>query len=341
MQLRLFCLGYGNVGQALARLLAAKADTLDRRYGLALRYTGIYTRSTGFVGMPEGVSAAQVLEMGWPPRTPPPGNRTQPQRDEALFFIRQTPADVVIELTPLNPHSGQPALNHIRAALEAGKSVVTANKGPIAYASRELRALAAEKGVALRFESTVMDGTPLFGMVESCLPATAVVGFRGVLNSTSNYVLSRMAAGETLEEALAGAQRLGIAEADPSYDLDGWDASVKAAVLANVLMDADLRPADVRREGLGAEAMRRAHAALLPGQTLEQMAEAERERDAIVARVRLEALPPSAVFAQLSGMETGLLLRTDTMGDLTLIEGEGGPEQTASGVLADLVNLAR
>jgi homoserine dehydrogenase len=341
MQLRLFCLGFGNVGQALASLLATKADVLYRRYGLLVRYTGIYTRSTGFVGMSEGASPAQVVAMGWPPRTAPDSNRRQSPRDEVVFSIRECPADVVIELTPLDPYSGQPALDHIRTALAAGRSVVTANKGPIAYAYRELRALAAAKGVALRFESTVMDGTPLFGMVESCLPATEVLGCRGALNSTSNYVLSRMAAGEALEQALGGAQRLGIAEADPSYDLDGWDASVKAAVLANVLMDADLRPEDVRREGLGAEAMRQAHAALVPGQTLKQVVEATRENGVIVVRVRLAALPPAAVFAQLSGMETGLLLRTDTMGDLTFVEGEGGPEQTALGVLADLVAIAR
>ena len=109
-----------------------------------------------------------------------------------------------------------------------------------------------------------------------------------------------MAQGETLEEAVADAQPLGIAEADPSNDLEGWDASVKATVLANVLMGADLRPADVRREGLGAEAMRRAQAALLPGQTLKQVAEAERDGDAITARVRLVALPPRATSWRIS-----------------------------------------
>jgi len=250
---------------------------------------------------------------------------------------------VVLELTPLNPHSGQPATDHIRAALAAGKHVVTANKGPIAYAYRELRALAREHGVALRFESIVMDGTPLFGMAEACLPATTIHSFRGLLNSTSNYVLGRMAAGETLEQALAGAQRLGIAEADPSNDLEGWDGAVKATVLANVLMGADIRPSDVDRAGLGAEAMRAAQAALAPGETLKQLVVAGRSDSsgATRASVRLAALPPSDVFARLSGSETALMLRTDTMQDLTLIEGEGGPGQTAFGLVADLVAIAR
>jgi homoserine dehydrogenase len=338
MELRLLSLGYGNVGRALVRMLAEKANVLRERYDLTFAYSGIYTRSAGGVTLPD-VSPADLDAAGWP-YTREGGNRPSPIT--AVFeFIRVTPADVMLELTSLNPHSGQPAIDHIRAALESDKSVVTANKGPIAYAYRELRALAAERGLALRFESTVMDGTPIFDMAQYCLPATRVLGFRGPLNSTSNYVLSRMAAGETLEQAVAEAQKLGVAESDPSYDLDGWDASVKATVLANVLMNADLRPADIQREGLGAEAMKAAQAMLQPGQTLKQLAETEEQNGQVVARVRLAALPSSDVFAQLSGMETGLLLRTDTMGDLTLIEGEGGPGQTAFGVLADLVSVAR
>jgi homoserine dehydrogenase len=339
MHIRLLSLGYGNVGRTLVRMLAEKADTLRERYDLTFSYSGIYTRSTGGVLLPD-LSPADLDAAGWP-YTPDGATGGSPGAD-AFEFIQATPSDVLLELTSLNPHSGQPAIDHIRVALESGKSVVTANKGSIAYAYRELRALAAERGLALRFESTVMDGTPIFDMAQFCLPATRVLGFRGPLNSTSNYVLSRMAAGETLEQAVAGAQKLGVAEANPAYDLDGWDASVKATVLANVLMEADLRPADVRREGLGADAMKAAQDALLPGQTLKQMVEVEEQGDGqVVARVRLATLPSSDVFASLSGMETGLLLRTDTMGDLTLIEGEGGPGQTAFGVLADLVNVAR
>jgi len=338
MHLRLLSLGYGNVGRALVRMLAEKADELRERYGLTFGYSGIYTRSTGGVTLPD-VSPADLDAAGWP-YTREGGNRPSPTTN-VFAFIRETPADVLLELTTLNPHSGQPAIDHVRAALESGKSVVTANKGPIAYAYRELRALATERGLALRFESTVMDGTPIFDMAEFCLPATRILGFGGPLNSTSNYVLSRMAAGETLEQAVAEAQKLGVAEANPSYDLDGWDASVKATVLANVLMGADLRPPDVRREGLGADAMMAAQANLSPGQTLKQLVEAQVENGQVVARVRLAPLPSSDVFAHLSGMETGIQLHTDTMGDITLIEGEGGPGQTAFGVLADLVNIAR
>jgi homoserine dehydrogenase len=339
MRLRIASLGYGNVGRALAELLAEKHDTLQDEYGLTVVFTGAFTRSSGGWTAPEGVEAGGLLASGWPGGELPEG--ATPFRRDALAFAATCPAEVLVELTTLEPMTGQPATDHIRVALRAGRSVVTANKGPIAHAYRELKTLAAERAVALRFESTVMDGTPLFAMVQAALPATVVGGFRGVLNSTSNFVLSRMAAGDSLEMAVGEARRVGVAEANPSFDLDGWDASVKATVLANVLMGAELRPPDVRREGLGAEAMCEAQASLAAGHTLKQEVEAWREGGRVVARVRLEALPASSVFGALSGMETAITLHTDTMEDLTLVEGEGGPGQTAFGVLADLINIAR
>jgi len=337
---RVALLGCGNVGRALLAMAAEKVDALREERDLTLTFTGGLTRSAGgWILLPDGVAAAMLVASGWPQGATPAG--AQPFAGDGMAFARECPADVLVELTALDPMTGQPATDHIRAALESGKSAVTANKGPIAHAYRELRDLAAAKGQRLRFESTVMDGTPIFGMVEACLPVTRIASLCGPLNSTSNYILSRMARGEALEDALAGAQGLGIAEADPSYDLEGWDASVKATVLANVLMNADLRPADVRREGLGAEAMRRAQAVLGPGQTLKQMVEVERAGDEVTANVNIVALPEDDILGRLSGMETGLQMQTDTMGVLTLIEGEGGPGQTALGVLADIVAIAR
>lgn len=339
MHLRIAILGYGNVGRALIAMLAEKANVLRERHHLTLGVSGVMTRRDGGWLAAEGISPAEVLASGWPEGGTPSGAETF--AGDSLAFATEAPADALVELTTLNAATGQPALDHIRAALAAGKSVVTANKGPIAHAYRELRALADHHGVALRFESTVMDGTPIFNMAAASLPATTISGFRGLLNSTSNYVLSRMAQGETLDEAVSGAQRLGIAEANPANDLEGWDAAVKATVLANVLLDEDIRPGDVQRDGLGAEAMQQAQQALLPGQALKQVAEAERRAGGVIsARVRLEALGPADILGHLSGMEAGLTLHTDTMGDLTIIEGEGGPGQTAHGVMADLVAIA-
>ncbi len=343
MDMRIALLGCGNVGTRLITLLAKKDAALRSEHNLAISISGAYTRRAGGWTAPAGLTPLEVAASGWPGAAP--GERlpagAQPFTGDGVAFAETCPADLLVEITTLNPADGQPALDHVRAALRAGKHVVTANKGPIAHALRELRALAAERGLGLRFESTVMDGTPIINMMEYCLPVTEVEGFRGLLNGTSNYVLSLMGGGMSLEDAVREAQRVGIAEADPSNDLDGWDASVKATVLANVLMGADLRPQDVRRIGLGAEAMRQANAARQSGQTLKQVVEGRREDGAVVAEVRLMALPPEDTLAHLGGLETAVRLVTDTMRELTLIEGEGDPTQTAMGVLSDIVNVAR
>lgn len=344
MDLRLALVGCGNVGRAFIALAAAKEAELRERYNLTLRFTGGVTRTAGGWTAPDGVVAADLAALAWPTALwqaeASPGSRAF--AGDALAFIAACPADVVIELTTLNPLTGEPALSHVRAALAAGRHVVTANKGPIAHAYRDLRDLAQARGVQLRFESTVMDGTPIFNLAGFSLPATTITSVRGPLNSTSNYVLGEMARGATLEEAVAGAQRGGFAEANPNYDLEGWDAAVKVTVLANVLMGAELRPNAVNRDGLGAETMRAAHAALAPGETLKQVAQAQRGADGqVTAAVTLAALPASDPIAHLAPGETALRLVTDTMGELTLIEGAGGPEQTAFGVLADVITIAR
>ncbi|MCZ7544598.1 MAG: hypothetical protein M5R40_14235 [Anaerolineae bacterium] len=167
-----------------------------------------------------------------------------------LAFIRACPADLIFEATWLDPHAGQPATDYVRAALRAGRHVVTANKGPVAFAYRELRDQARAHDVGFFFESTVMDGAPVLGVAREGLPGCHVTRIRGVLNSTTNAMLCRMEEGLSYEAALAEMQAAGLAEADPTLDVDGWDSAVKTVVLANVAMGADLRPADVAREGI-------------------------------------------------------------------------------------------
>ncbi len=338
MHLRLALVGYGNVGRAFVGLLKEKEGELYGRYNLTCSIVGVATRSRGGFIASEGesleLSEAGLLDAGMPP------GAAQHERD-TLAFIRACPADVVIEVSTLSPLDGQPALDYMRAALESGKHVVTANKGPLANAYRELRDLAAERGLALRFESTVIDGLPVFNLVEFCLPASKIRGFRGIVNSTSNLVLTRMEEGQTMEAGIAEAQRLGLAEADPSFDLDGWDAAAKAAVLANVLMDAGIRPAEVQREHVSMEAMRTMQAALGSGQVLRQVAEGRADGGGVRCMVRLEALPATHPFAQVRGTRNILTLQTDTMRDVTIQEDECTPCQTAFGLLSDLVAVAR
>jgi len=165
-------------------------------------------------------------------------------------IIKGCDTDLMVELTTLDIGSGRPATDHVRAALEAGMSVVTANKGPVAFAYDELCSLALSRGVHFRFEGTVMDGTPVFSLVERTLPGCEVTGIRGLLNTTSNVVLGEMARGASMDEALDVARRMGVTEEDPSLDIDGWDAAVKIAALANVLMGAGTNPREVDRTGI-------------------------------------------------------------------------------------------
>jgi len=335
MRVRLAIMGYGNVGQAFVRLLKRKAVTLEESYGLSCVIAGVLTRRSGGWVAPEGIFPEDLIDSGWPNGLLPTG--AKPWSGDGVTFARDCPADLLVEVTTLDPHYGQPALSHVRAALMAGKHVVTANKGPIAHGYRELRDLAKQSGRYLRFESTVLDGLPVFNMVEFALRATAITGFRGILNSTSNYVLSAMARGATLEDAVRSAQQLGIAEANPAYDLEGWDAAVKAVALANVLMDADLRPDDVHRLGLSADAMRMRNATMPAGHVLRQIASGRRDGEQVMVTVQLEDVPEHDIFAL---VRAGVALQTDTMGVVTIIEDKGGPEFTAFGLLSDIINIA-
>jgi homoserine dehydrogenase len=338
LHVRLAVIGFGNVGRNFAGLLKEKADELASRYDLTCAITGVATRSRGGFIAAEG-GALDLSETGLPAAGMPPG--AAQHVPDTLAFVRACPADVVIEISTLSPLDGQPATDYIRAALEGGRHVITANKGPIANAYHDLRALARARNLALRFESTVMDGTPIINLAEFCLPASRIAGFRGIVNGTTNVVLTAMEEGRTLEEGIAEAQRLGIAEADPSADLDGWDASAKASVLATVLMDAPVTPAQVERLEVGAEAMRRLMAALPSGYVLRQVAEGRRDGEQVRCTVRLETLPVTHLFAQIRGTKSILALQTDTMNEVTIIEDESGPRQTAFGLLSDLVAIAR
>jgi homoserine dehydrogenase len=219
--LKLALIGFGNVGKALAQLF------WERRQDYPFRITGIHTARHGTAIRAQGIGAAP--EFG-------------PAAASVDSFLESAQADVAVELTTLAPASGEPAISHIRAAFARGMHVVTANKGPIAHAYAALRDEAQSRGLAFRFESTVMDGAPVFNMVRQNLPGVRVLGFTGVLNSTSKLVVEAMERGETLAEGLEQARRLGITEADGSYDIEGWDSAAKTAALANVLLDAKTTP---------------------------------------------------------------------------------------------------
>lgn len=336
---RVALIGFGAVGRAFARLLLRKHAEIRQRYDLDLRVTGIITARRGAAWDPDGLdlaAALQAVEGGVDLRA----LSRSPAPMETLAFIERCPADVVVEITVLDPRTGQPATDHVRAALRSGRHVVTANKGPLAFAYRELRELARSRGRAFLFESTVMDGAPLFSLVREGLPATRILGFRAILNSTTNFILTRMEEGVSFEEAVRQAQAIGIAEADPSNDIDGWDAAVKTCVLANVWMEADLRPDQVERTGIRGLRPEDLQEARREGRRIKLVCTAERGEDgAVRARVAPEAVPMEDLLAHVRGTSSVITLRTDTLKQLTLIEHDPEPAQTAFGILADLIHI--
>jgi homoserine dehydrogenase len=340
VNLRLAILGFGNVGRAFARLLLRKAPTLEADYDLTVSVAGLMTARHGGALDPEGIDLKRALTV-YESGESLDELSTVPPPEDGVLFVHTCPADVLVELTPLNIRDGEPAVTHVRTALEKGMHVISANKGPLAFRYRELCRLAASQERAFLFEATVMDGAPVFGIARAGLPAARVLSFRGVLNSTTNYILTRMESGTPFDEAVREAQTMGIAETDPSADIDGWDATVKTVVLANVLLGADLRPDGVDRTGIRGLTALQLQAALDRGRRVKLICTADRKGGELIARVAPEEVSLNDPLASLSGTSSMLTLETDTLKQLSLIEFEPEPVQTAYGLLADLINLAR
>jgi homoserine dehydrogenase len=335
--LRLALVGFGHVGRRFAELLGGPYGRILRRAGVTARVTAIATGRHGLAVDSRGLPLTRALALVRAGRSLAPLHRGEPV-PTTRALVATAPYDVLVELTPLEPHTGEPATAHVAAALRRGRDVVTANKGPVAHAARRLAALARRHGVRFLHEGAVMDGFPVFNLAGRCLRGAGIRAFRGVLNSTTTRILSRMEAGVPFDVALGEAQAAGVAEADPAFDLDGWDAAVKACALANALMGADLRPADVERvsvRGISAEAV---EAAAGEGKRWRLVARAERAGRKVTARVAPEELPLGDLLVS-DGADGVLVLETDLMGEVGLWEGAGGVDQTAYAVLSDLLEV--
>jgi homoserine dehydrogenase len=258
-------------------------------------------------------------------------------------FLDRSMAEVLIEISALEPSTGEPAITHIREAFSRGMHVVTANKGPIAHAYRSLRDEANARQLLFRFESTCMDGAPVFNMVRNCLPGVKIHGFTGALNSTTKVVIAAMRdQGLSMADGIRKAQEMGIAEADASYDIDGWDSAAKTAALANVLLDANVTPLDVDRKGIGQLTSEKLEYLKVRGKTVCLVSRGKRTEDGRVKlRVRAEVLPVTDMLATAQGTSNFLLLHTDIMGTIGTVSISPGVDQTAYGLLCDLVDITR
>ncbi|MCC7174540.1 MAG: hypothetical protein IT159_05030 [Bryobacterales bacterium] len=318
--MRIALLGFGNVGRALARLLASQ------RPAFPFQIAGIHTARHGTALDPDGLPAEPAFG---------------PAAASAGEFLDRAGAEVLVEITPLDPVSGEPAVSHIRAAFARRMHVVTANKGPIAHAYASLREEAERAGVLFRFESTCMDGAPVYNLIRSTLPGVRILGFTGVLNSTTKVVIEAMREGRSMQEGIGEARRLGITEADAAYDIDGWDSAAKTAALANVLLDARVTPQQVRTQGIGRLTPERVMDLAAKRKTVRLVSRARRGADGTRLRVRAEVLDETDILASVQGTSNLLLLHTDLMGTIGTVSISPGVAQTAYGVFADLVEIWR
>jgi len=309
------------VNRTLAQLLEKKKSQLHER-GIEWRITGVASRRLGWIYDPNGLDLERL---------------SKATSSNVREWLRGAKADVLFESTSLDPSGAQPAIDHIRAALESGAHAITANKGPIVHAYEDLRDLAEKQGRWFLFESTVMDGAPIFSMFREGLPTIQLKGFHGILNSTTNVILSGMEDGLSFEQSLKRAQDIGIAETDASHDIDGWDAAVKTAVLVRVLMGERLQLEQIERIGIRDFSAEKVRAARAAGTPYKLVCRARITECGLTARVHPEQVPLSDPMASVSGTSSIISFETDIFPSLVITENNPGLEATAYGMLTDFV----
>lgn len=345
-ELSLVLIGFGNVARRFVKLLGETSERLD----FSWRIAGIATRHHGSVVDIDGVDIRRAI-------TAVESNQSLDRLDAAprersgIDVIRQVAdllADdaaegrlIVIETTVLDIDRGEPAVSHVRAALEGQAHVITANKGPAAFAYHELEALAESVDRVFMFEGAVMDGVPVFNLVRETMPAITIEGFRGVINTTSNFILSEMERGVEFDRALADMQARGIAEADPTLDIDGWDAAAKTAALVNVLMAGVMTPHHVQRTGIKGVTGLDVREARGRNKRVRLVASASRHGGKVKARVEPELLDQGDPLATLVDTNNALYLTTDLLGEVGIVQRSGDLTQTAYALLSDLSRISQ
>jgi homoserine dehydrogenase len=344
MHYNLAFIGFGNVARSLARLLERKSDLMKSKYDITYSVTGIATGSHGFAVNPNGLDTNKAIELveGKQPIFPLSSFDVQ----DSLSVIKHSNANVVFENSPVNTQTGQPALDHIRAALELGMHAITANKGPVVHGYRELTALAESQGKKFRFESAVLGGAPVFSVMREAFPLAELASLKGIFNATTNIILSRMENGESYEEAVKFCQSIGVAETDPTNDVDGWDAAIKVAALVTVLMDTPMTPQQVNPTGIRGITSEMIAKAKAEGRRYKLVCSAEKVGDKVKASVAPEVVDATSPLYGMMNSSTGVTFRTDVILDYSVTLSEkpgmqGGPVETAYGLFADFVNLAR
>lgn len=344
MHYNLALIGFGNVARSMVKLFLRKEDLLKSQYGITFSFTGISTGRHGCAVDPEGLDIYKALEWVESGKSILPLSSVV--APNSFTVIERSQASVMFENSPVNKETGQPAIDHIRLALNLGMHAITANKGPVVHGYRELSDLAKSKGKVFGFESTVLGGSPVFSVFRETFPLAELISFKGILNATSNIILSRMENGESYEEAVKYCQSLGVAETDPDNDVDGWDAAIKVAALITVLMDTPFTPQHVEPTGIRDITPEMIAKAKAEGKRYKLVCSAEKVGRQIRASVEPELVDASSPLYSMMNSSTGVTFHTDVLPDYSIIASEregmaGGPVETAYGLFADFVNAVK
>lgn len=337
--MKIILVGFGTVGQGFAELLQEKAKILQSRYEFEPVISGVATRSKGIIYRYQGLSIPDLLEAAKKGSFEhyPDADGVERDFSDTVDLLQRRGADVMVEVTPTDLKTAMPASAHFQAAIVTKKHIVTANKGPIAVGYKQLMQRAKESGVEIRFEATVMAGTPAIATGFELLAGSGITEVRGILNGTTNYILTQMENGLDYESALKQAQHLGYAETDPTADVEGYDAAAKVLILLAAIFDKEMNLQDLDVTGI-------------TGITAEAIQEAKlaRERYKLIASASLDGgkvqpvrLPLSDPLAQVDGATNAITFETETMGPITLIGAGAGQSSTAFAILSDLLALHR
>ena len=341
MQFKIAFIGFGTVGQGLTEILLEKKDMLGEKYDFYYKIVAISDIMKGAIYDEDGLDMEKILELvkkGKKLDEYPTGVKGM----DSMATIQETNADTVIEVTYTDVKTGEPALTHIKAALNAGKNVISTNKGPVVKQVMELLALAASNNVHYRFEGVVLAGTPVLNLAKFTLAGNKITGFKGILNGTTNYILTRMEEGMLYDDALKKAQELGYAEADPTGDVEGLDALGKVVILSNVVLGKNLSVNDVQRKGITGITGEDVKKAKAEGKRWKLIGSAEIQSDGSVkAKVSPEKLPLSDPLAGVCEAINALTYYTDELGPVTIVGPGAGRRETGFSLLIDLLEINR
>jgi homoserine dehydrogenase len=343
-RLRIWVVGFGTVGRWLLYALDSAANTLGSRYGFAPTVVGLANLRDGFIYRSTGLDVSALLRLASTGRSlaEHPGVRRWPS---ALEGLEATEAHVLVEVTSSPATDGEPGFAHMTEALRRRIPVVTANKWPIALHGVELVEMARSSAVPFRAESTVMSGTPVLGPLVDGLAGTRPIELRGILNATANFILSAMAQGTSYEAALTEAQEAGLAERDPTADVEGHDAMAKTMILAGLVFGQQLRREQVVCRGITGIDREEIDRAASAGRRIRLVAtvgftEPDGGGD-LTARVEPQLLDRDDPLAGIEGVTNAVVCRAKPVGEVIIIGPGAGPALAGQGVLSDLIAVGR